>query len=59
MSEKTTCPTMWAGPCAKRESQLFTFPHQCYMTPAHRSRHQCRCGVSRMREAEERARNES
>jgi hypothetical protein len=46
----TYCLVGWNGPCAEKVSALYVSSHSCKMVEGHKSRHQCSCGVSRMRQ---------
>ena len=49
----TYCLMGWAGPCPDEPSFLYDSSHGCMMSYPHKSRHQCSCGVSKMRQLDD------
>ena len=50
MEPGTYCLMGWEGPCSEFSSKLFVTGHYCDVKVDHKDRHQCRCGVSKMRQ---------
>jgi hypothetical protein len=49
----TYCLMGWTGPCPEIPSKLWITAHYCDVKVDHKDRHQCQCGVSRMRQPDD------
>ena len=49
----TYCLMAWEGPCDDSPSKFYATSHNCTMGWPHKSRHQCSCGVSRMKQKDD------
>lgn len=47
------CLMTWDGPCPEVTSKFYDIDHGCSMKSPHKSRHQCSCGVSRMKQKDD------